>query len=239
MHMTTDNNLTHNPNVLTLYKLACWSSIILLVYSLATLLGVFLIGPPPATIEECFEMLNENILAGVLRLDVLTVFAMPLYYILFLGLYLELKDRNFGLAIISISFVFVGVTLFLAAPSVFSFVSLSDKYFAANSEVEKNILVAAGEALLATDIWHGTGPRLGGLLVQTGAVVFSILMLKGTAFSKLTAIVGIVTHGLDLIHVVLGFFNTPFSDTLMMIAGPLYLLWFPLISQALFRLGKE
>lgn len=104
-----------------LYKLAAWSAILLFVYSLLTLFVVALIGPPPDTIQECFNMLRENTWRGLLRLDVLTIFAMPLYYVFFLGLYYALRQVNFAMAVVSVSIIFVGVTLFLAAPSVFSF----------------------------------------------------------------------------------------------------------------------
>lgn len=60
--------------------------------------------------------------------------------------------------------------------------------------------LAAGEAVLATDIWHGTGAYLGGIFVQTGAVWISVVMLR-SVFGKLTAYVGIITHGLDLVHI--------------------------------------
>lgn len=101
------------------------------------------------------------------------------------------------------------------------------------------MILAAGEALLSTDIWNGTGPRLGGLLVETGAVVLSLMMLRTVFFAKLTAYLGIIIHGLDFIHVVLVFFNESLADSTMMIAGPLYLIWFPLITRDLFKLARS
>lgn len=107
---------------------------------------------------------------------------------------------------ISIILVFAGVTLFLATPSVFSYLHLSDKYAIATSELEKSQLLSAGEAIIASDMWHGTGAKIGSLLMQIGALIISILMLKNNVFTKLTAYIGILTHGLDLSHILIGFF---------------------------------
>jgi hypothetical protein len=219
----------------SLARLGAVSSLLLLLYSLSTLLVVGLIGGPPETINECYAMLAQNRLHGLLRLDVLTVFAMPLYFVLFYALFRALRPVHVDLALLATAFVFIGVTLFLAAPSVFSFVRLSDQYALATAEPERLRLLAAGEALLATDIWHGTGPQLGGLLTQTGALVISFLMLKSAVFAKLTAYTGIATHGLDLAHVVLGFLAPQAAVMLMFVAGPLYLLWFPLVARDLLK----
>jgi hypothetical protein len=64
-------------------------------------------------------------------------------------------------------------------------------------------------------------------------------MLSSNAFGKATAYVGVVTHGLDLAHLLVGFFIPAGGVILMMIAGPLYLVWFPLLARDFFRLGRE
>ena len=64
-------------------------------------------------------------------------------------------------------------------------------------------------------------------------------MLSNSAFGKATAYVGVVTHGLDLTHLLVGFFIPTGGVILMMIAGPLYLIWFPLLSRDFFRLARS
>lgn len=228
-----------NTSIRLLYQLGGLTCLILIAYSLITMLIMVLIGTPPETIEECFSMLKENRLYGLLRLDILTVFVMPLYYLLFYSIYLALKDTNKELLSISTILVFAGLTLFLATPSVFSYLYLSDEYAKATIVSDKNQLIAAGEAILASDMWHGTGAKIGGILMQLGALIISIIMLKSNVFNKLTAYTGIVTHGLDLAHIVIGFFLPTVGIILMAIAGPLYLLWFPLIGIRLFKLKDK
>jgi hypothetical protein len=219
-----------------IYKLGGFISIILIAYSLITMLIIVFIGGPPETIDECFSMLNENKLHGLLRLDLLTVFIMPLYYLFFYSIYLALKRTNHGLVSISTILVFAGLTLFFASPSVFSYLHLSNKFAMATTEMQKNRLLAAGEAIIASDMWHGTGALIGGLLMQTGALLISFTMLKSSVFSKLTAYAGIFVYGLDLAHIVIGLFLPAVSVILMAIAGPFYLLWFPLVGFRLFKL---
>jgi hypothetical protein len=227
-----------NSNWKSLYKLGEWVALLFILYSLTTMASLIVIGGQPKSALEGFTMLQESRLAGILRLDILTVFIMPLYYLLFFGFYIALTKSNPTTAIISLVFGFAGVTLFLATPSVFSWLALSDKFAAATDEAQKTLLFAAGETLLVSDMWHGTGAVIGGILMQTATTLLSITMLKSAAFGKSTAYVGIVTHGLDLLHLLVGLLIPAGGVILMMIAGPLYLIWFPLLARDFFRLGK-
>jgi hypothetical protein len=212
---------------------------VLIAYSLITLVIMSLIGGPPETIKQCFSLLHENRLQGLLRLDILTVFIIPFYYLLFYSLYVALKKTDPALVTISTILAFAGVTLFLATPSVFSYLHLSDRFAIATTDFEKNQLIAAGESILASDMWHGTGARIGSLLLQIGALLISMVMLKSNIFNRFTAITGITTHGLDLLHIIIGFFLPALGNIIMFVAGPLYLLWFPLVGFRLYKLRQS
>jgi hypothetical protein len=184
-------------------------------------------------------MLQNNRIVGLLRLDILTVFVyMPLCYLLFLGIYIALRRTNGAYAALAIGLVFVGITFFLATPSVFSMMVLSDKYALATTDVQRSQLLAAGEAILASDMWHGTGAIVGSMLLQSGALLISIVMLQGKIFSKAIAYVGILTHGLDLAHLIFLLLVPALGVMLMAIAGTLYLVWLPLVGLRLFQLGR-
>jgi len=237
--MNKSLNETMDTNWKNLYTLGGMAALILLAYSLATMVILVTIGGQPETAQEGFTMLQNNRLVGLLRLDVLSIFVMPLYYLLFLDNYAVLKKVNDTYAMLATVLIFAGLTLFLATPSVFSWLSLSDKFAAATSEAQRVQLLAAGEAILASDMWHGSGAIIGGILLQTGTVLISVVMLWGKGFSKATAYVGIVTHGLDLAHIFAGFISPMLGIIFMSIAGPLYLVWFPLLARDLFRLGRS
>jgi len=211
---------------------------ILLLYSLSTMMIMLLIGTPPSTIQECFDILNTNKLFGLLRLDILTVFTMPLYFILFYAIYRALLSKDNELLNLSTISVFSGLILFLATPSVFSYLNLSDNFAIANNEITKQQLLSAGQAIFSSDMWHGTGAKIGGLLIQIGATCVSILMLKRKIINRPTAIVGIITHGLDLLHILIGFILPSVGAIFLAVGGTLYLLWFPMLGMQFFKLRK-
>ena len=238
LHWSESESINLHPSLKITYWLGGFTCMILLGYAPTPLLIMGILGPPPDTIEGYFIMLNENKFYGLLRLDLLTSFIMPLYFIVFYSLYIALKKTNRELVTISTLLVFIGTTMVLSAPAAFSYLHLSEKYALATDSMEKNQLIAAGEAILAADTWHGTSSAVGAILSETGIVLISIIMLKNNIFNKLTAYTGIVTHGLDLIHIFVGFFSYSIGSYIMILAGLLYLLWFPLLGVRLFKLSR-
>lgn len=215
------------------------AAMLLLIYSLAMMVQMVFLGGQPATVTQAFGLLQQHRAVGLLRLDLPTVAALPLYYLLFLGIFVALRKSDRANALLSVVLAFAGVTLVLATPTALSMVQLSDKFAAATSDTARNQLLAAGEALMATDIWHSTGAIIGGVLLQCGAVLISVVMLRGAVFSKVTAWLGIIMHGLDLAHILGGLFLPVSGMILLAIAGPLYPIWFLLVGLRLLRLAAR
>ncbi|HVN02891.1 MAG TPA: hypothetical protein VMT86_00660 [Bryobacteraceae bacterium] len=211
----------------------------LIVYCFATMVQLTILGGQPSSAAAAFALLQSNRLVGLLRLDVLTVFVLPLYYLLFLALAMATWRVDGVKAILSALFVFTGVTLVLATPMGLSMVPLSAKYAAASTDAARSQFLAAGEAILASDIWHGTGACVGGILTQVGAALICIPMLKSVAFGKLPGWLGLLTHGLDLAHIVLGLFMPAVGTILMVVAGPMYPVWFFLIGRGLWKVSRS
>ena len=214
---------------------------ILIVYSLATIVQMVVLGGQPTSAAEAFTLLQHNKALGLLRLDLPTLIVMPLYYLLFLGLFAALRRSNLVNALLATALAFVGVTLLLATPTALSMLPLSDKFAAATTDAARAQLLAAGEAIMGADIWHGTGAILGGVLLQCGAVLICCVMLRGGVFGKATVWLGIVMHSLDLAHIVCGLFVPAAGVVLMAIAGPRYPIWLFLIGRGLLKLasGKD
>jgi hypothetical protein len=70
-------------------------------------------------------------------------------------------------------------------------------------------------------------------------VLISVVMLRGNVFRKTTAYLGIVMHGLDLVHIVSGIFLPVSGVVLMAIAGPLYPIWLFLVGRRLLQLAAR
>ena len=202
---------------------------------------MIVLGGQPTSAAQAFDLLQHHRVVGLLRLDLPTVAVLPLYYLLFLGLFAALRRSDHANALLATVLAFAGNTLVLATPTALSMLPLSDKFAAATSDAARNQLLAAGEAIMAADIWHSTGAILGGILLQCGAVLMSVAMLRGNVFNKATAWLGIVMHGLDLAHIVGGLFLPVSGVILMAIAGPLYPIWFLLVGLRLLKLasGKD
>jgi len=215
------------------------AALLLLIYSLATMVQMIVLGGQPTSAAQAFDLLQHHRVVGLLRLDLPTVALLPLYYLLFLGLFAALRASDYVNSLLSTALAFVGTTLVLATPTALSMIPLSDKFAAATSDAARNQLLAAGEAIMAADIWHSTGAILGGVLLQCGAVLISVAMLRGNVFNKATAWLGIVMHALDLAHILGGLFLPVSGMILLAIAGPLYPIWFLLIGLRLLKLASS
>lgn len=220
-----------------LCRLGAWAAVILLVYCLLTIVILVWLGGAPGTVQECFELIHKNVVNALLRLDILTIVVMPVFCLLYAGLYAALRRECWLLAVVSCASAIIGVTLILANASPASLVYLSHQYAVATTESQRVLLLAAGEAVISTDLWHGTAARMGGFLLQLAGVLISVAMLRSTVFSKVIGYSGVVAHGLDLGHIVLGFFLPKAAVIAMALAGPVYLFWFPLVAGRLRQLA--
>lgn len=170
-----------------LYKAGGWISILFLIYSFVTILIlVFLDGGYPETARECFDMIKENRFVALLRLDIASVIVIPFYYLLFFSLYQALKKDYKLIAKVAFFSTFAGVTIFISGVNLASIITLSDKFHETTSPEMKQHLLAACEGMLASDMWINTGAIIRGILIESGAIIFSILMLKTLIFSKAT-----------------------------------------------------
>jgi hypothetical protein len=228
-----------NESLSGLYRPGGVAAWLLFVYSLATMVQLAVLGGQPGTAAEAFRLLHEDRVVGLLRLDLPTVLALPLYYVLFLGLFAALRRADPPRTTLATVLAFAGLTLVLATPMGLSMLPLADRYAAATTAEARAQLLAAGETILATDMWHSTSAFVGALLFQGAAVLVSVVMLRTRVFSRTTASVGILTHGLDLVHIVLLPFLPAAGFAFMAVAGPLYLLWFPLVGRRLLQLGER
>lgn len=215
------------------------AALLLIVYSLATIVQIAVLGGQPTSAVEAFDLLQHHRAVGLLRLDLPTFAVMPFYYLLFLGLFCALKRSDQAGSLLATVSAFVGITLLLATPGPLPLLALSDKFATAGNDAVRSQLLSAGEAIMASDVWHSTGAILGGLLLQCGAVLISVVMLRGSIFSKTTAWLGIVMHTLDFAHIVGGQFLPISGVVLMAIAGPLYPVWFFLVGRRLLQLASR
>jgi hypothetical protein len=100
-------------------------------------------------------------------------------------------------------------------------------------------LIAAGEAVIASDMWNSSGAYVGGILMQGGGVIISLVMLHSRDFSRVTAVSGLLGNSLDLAQHILHPFAPGLSATLQMFMGPFYIVWFAMLARDFFRLARR
>ena len=229
----------HDKNSLLLYKTGALTAVLFFIYSIITILIFTLIGEGyPETATECFEMLNDDKFTALLRLDIVSIIVIPFYYILFFSLYHALKNKNELFAKVAFFSIFAGVTIFISGLNIVEIITLSNKYHATTSPEIRQQLLAAGESMLASDMWISTSAKFRGIMIEFGAVILSILMLHSNSFSRITGIVGLIAHSFDLTSEILSIFIASIKDLFITVAGPLYVLWFILIAIGLSKLSN-
>jgi hypothetical protein len=181
-----------------------------------------LANPPPETVLEWFEVFEASPVTGLFFLGLGDVVIMILWVPMSLGLFAALKQINRTWSLIATMFVLVGVAIFIATNTAFSMLSLSQEYAFASTEVEKSILLAAGQAMLA--ITRGTGHLYTGMnLVWLAGLILSVVMLrsKATSTGEVSAIQSIIVA----VQYVGG--------------GLLSLAWYILVGLRLWKLGQH
>jgi hypothetical protein len=191
----------------------------------------------PTTIADWFSLLQNNSLLGVSLLNIFDVVNYALVGIMFLGLYVALKQTNRDFMALAATVGLVGTAVYLASNTAFSMLSLSNQYAAAATEAEKAVFLAAGQTMLA--LGQSTGVYTSLLLVGVAGLMTSVVMLRSKVFGKVTAYVGILAGALDLTYCITTFASMPELDALFLAsAGLCLMIWHILAGRKLYQLGQ-
>lgn len=206
-------------------------------FSLLRMTGVFSAGPtaaPTATVDW-FSLLQSNALIGLTYLDLFDLVNYMLVGLIYLALYPALRQINAGWMTLATVLGLMGVVVYLAANQAFAMLTLSDRYAAA-TEAQRVLFVAAGEALLAA--YQGSGIPMSLLLVTLGGLIIAIMMRHSSVFRGATAYIGIAAQGIMLCY----FIALAFAPALLFLSptlsAPLLLVWYILIGLRLLRLAR-
>lgn len=222
----------------SLYGIGGVAALMQFVFTLIIIIVASTLGMKPTTADEYFTLFQNDRFAGILRDDFSSLIIIALYLVTFLGLYHALKRVNNAYTTFSTVITFVAVTTCFATHSGFSLLHLSDQFALATTDVQRSQILTAGETIIASDMWNSTAGFMAGILLQGAGVLISFIMLRSNKFSKFTAYAGILANGFDLVQHIISPFAPSIGSILMMIAGPFYLIWFPLLGRDLYKLGR-
>lgn len=222
-----------------LYRGAGVAAFVQLACTFMTIMVVITLGGEPTTAEEYFTVLQQDRLVGILRMDLPSLLNVILFTVTAFAIYGVLRQVDDLYPALATALIFTGVAISVATHSAFSLIHLSEQYALATTDLQRSHLLAAGEAIIASDWWHSTGGAMAGIFLQGGMVLLSFVMLRSSHFSKGTAYTGMVANGLDWVHILVGLFLPTLGAILLSIGGLFYLAWYPLLGRDLFRLGQS
>jgi hypothetical protein len=202
---------------------------------------VFSLYPQPSTVNGWFELFQGSPFIGLLDFWGLELPMYAMFILVFLAVFAVLKSVAPGSIAIALTLALLGIAIFFATNNPFTMLSLSSKYAAATTDLQRNTLLAAGEAVLANTNQRAVGGfNIGLFLVSTAGLVVSLVMLQASSFSRMTAYVGILAFGLSLGDYLRQALTTSAVITLLVIlpGALLIVVWFALVGGHLLHLGR-
>ncbi len=187
--------------------------------------------PGNRSTEQIFALLQNDQLGGLISLDLHLLLGNLFGILLFLALYIALRQVNESLALIALALGLVAEVLIVPARPISELFSLSGLYASATTEVARSHYLAAGEALLAQ--FNGTSWFLNTLFGGLSLLISSLLMLRSNVFGKATAYVGMITNVLVCL-----FFIPRIGIFLLFLSLPGYLIWNVQLARRLLRLAQ-
>lgn len=239
-----------------LFRVGAWAALIAVVLfrrnmgaELSLLSGLIDAVPAqaPVTALDWLTLLHNHRLVGLIMFGLFDIINHVLLGLIFLGVFGALRRVSRSFCVIATSMAFVGIGLYFASNQAFSMLALSHQYAVATSEVQRSVLLAAGEALLAIHnpgaIYQGTGIYMSLFLVLMGGLVISFVMLRGGVFGKAAAYIGIAANVIGLLYcvaiIVAPVALPPAVHAILASAwAPFRVIWYILIARRLFQLRR-
>jgi hypothetical protein len=224
----------------SLYKVGGLAAWIIAVLTLGEII-FFIFFPPPNTISGWFDLFQRSALVAILDFWGMEIPMYFMFILVFLALYVLLKDTNPNLMALVLICIIVGSAIFLSTNNPFSMLTLSNQYAAATADYERSALLAAGQVLLATTNQRAVGGfNIGLFLISIAGLITSAVILQRRVFSRSTAYIGILAFGLSLADYLRQTLTQSVLIALpVILLGALFLLiWFCQVGFRLYQLGS-
>ena len=224
-----------------LHKLGAVTSLLILCTAVLEIVITFLPGgyASAETVVDWFNLIHDNWFLGLRNLGllniVMTTLGIPMLFALCMAHWKVNPEYSALALIISV----IGDAVFYATNRAFAMLDLSNQYALASTNVQRTVLEAAGQAMLAVGQSHTLGTFIGFCLSEIAGILISVVMLRCGIFSKLNAYAGILGFSMLLVYEICQSFlpgSSSFVLIFAMIGGILNLLWYGLIAQRLFKI---
>jgi hypothetical protein len=195
---------------------------------------IFIVWGQPETAISWFDLFQDNELAGLLAFELLFVVNAVVGIATTLALYVALRWVNESLMAIATVLALVESVAFIVARPALEMLYFSNQYAAATTDAQRTMILAAGEAMLAT--FHGTAFHVGINLFSIYYLIVPLVMLRSNIFGRVTAYAGIVAAILNWGLYVPGGIGL-FLSTLSVV--PFLAIWLILVARRLFLLVRS
>ncbi len=212
-----------------LYRIAALAALVTVVLFLFQIIAFF-VWPPPSTVAGHFALLHSRPLIGLISLDFLIIVDEVLAIPICLALYLGLRRVHESLMLIATAFSLASILCFLIATPALNMLYLSQQYAAAPAGLEREELLAAGQAVLSS--WLGTPFQVGNVVGSIGMLLIGWVMIRSQIFSKVSGYVGIVAGALGL-----GMYVPKVGVYISILSVVGMQIWYVLIAVTLLRLN--
>ena len=235
-----EDNDTTRDHWKPLYRAGAVAPLVTMATYVVEVVGVLLVGDNyPTKALDWFSLFADRRLLGLLALNVFDVISIALLGVMFVALYIVLRQWSQSIMLIALFFALLGITVFVASRADMgsTMLKLSDQYAAAATGPQRDQLLAVAQALAVSV--RATIDTMGFFFVAAASLLISIVILRSKAFDRATAYVGIFGFIVTLVSRVSLVTGASLSGALMPVNGLAWLIWWVLVSRSLFRLSNQ
>lgn len=195
---------------------------------------VFIIWPPPLDggVAEWFTLFQDNWLLGLVSMDLLLMDDYVLLVPIVLALFVALRRTSETVVTLAAALFFVAIAAYFASNPAFEMLSLSKEFETATTDSEKEMYLAAGQAMLST--YAGTAFHVNYVLGSVAGILIGIGMLRSRVFSRSAAYAVLLGNVIGL-----GLYLPTIGLVLSVITGQVLWIWYILIGRRLLQLGRD
>jgi hypothetical protein len=198
-------------------------------------------GSQPAA--SWFAIFQGNTFEGLYGLGIFNIAYMLAMLPVYFALLWAHRRRQAIQAALVLVISLLATTIYLSTNAAIPMKVLAGKYILAQTETQKGMFLAAGEAILARGEDFTPGSFIGLILSSSAAILLSIIMLRGGIFGRRNAWIGIVGFTfLSLFTIITTFLPSLYTLAfygIVPIGGLLAMAWFALTARRLFQLGIQ
>jgi hypothetical protein len=195
------------------------------------------VGEYPTTVEGWLALFGRGKVLGLLYLNALDILSISLLGVMFLAIYILLRERDESLAAIAAFGAGLGVAVFVATRSILTAgtLALSDQYSTAATDAQRTQVIQSAQAIHT--LGQATLQTPGFFFLAVAVLLFSTIMLR-CGMKRITAWAGISVAVFTLLDdwsvILLPSVATP----LMVVGGIFWLAWWVLVGIWLLRLSR-